>query len=155
MVRKDRYTAYNINMWTCSKCGRIFQKTNQPHSCQTVPIESHFANKPQAREIFYSLLAKIDQKIGKCKVISLPCCLHLYGQYDFLAALPMKDGLEIRIASDRKIISPRLKISVPLSSQKVKNCFEISSASDIDAELMAWVEEAYLLYSSHDQKSPN
>jgi len=90
-------------MWTCPNCDRIFQKANQPHSCKKVSVDSHFKNKDKAKELFNFLLSLIEKNIGTCKVISLPCCVHLFGVYDFLAALPKRDGIEIRFALDRQL----------------------------------------------------
>lgn len=134
-------------MWTCPKCGRIFQIANQPHSCKKVSLESHFANKEKAKELFDLLHQRIDKKIGKTKIISLPCCVHLFGTYDFLAALPKKDGVEIRFALDRKLNTPRLKVSVPMSKKVFKNCFEINNKKDLDKEFIGWLKESYYLKS--------
>ena len=132
-------------MWTCPKCKRIFDKAEQPHSCQRVPIEQHFKNKENAKELFDLLLTDINNKIGKCQIISLPCCIHLYGIYDFLAALPKRDRLEIRFALNRKLDNPRLKQSVSLSSKGVKNCIDLNNEDEIDKELISWLKEAYHL----------
>ncbi len=132
-------------MWVCSKCGRIFEKTEQPHSCSKIPLEEHFKNKEKAKEIFDYLVEQINGKIGKCKVISLPCCIHLFGKYDFLAALPKKDRLEIRLGLDRKLDSPRLKISVPVSAKNFKNCIDLTTKEEINGELIGWLNEAYHL----------
>jgi hypothetical protein len=132
-------------MWSCNKCGRVFEKTGQPHSCNKVPLEQHFKNKEKAKELFDYLLEQINSKIGKCKIISLPCCIHLFGKYDFLAALPKKDRLEIRLGLNRKLDSPRLKISVPVSAKNFKNCFDISSKGEIDNEFVGWLKQSYYL----------
>ena len=132
-------------MWTCPNCGRIFKKAKQPHSCKKVSIESHFKNKSKAKELFDYLFESITTKVGKCKIVSLPCCVHLFGTYDFLAALPKKDKIEIRFALDRKIANPRLKVSVPLSSKTFKNCFDIYSKEEFDDEFMSWLKESYHL----------
>lgn len=132
-------------MWTCTQCGRIFKSVNQPHSCKKIPLEQHFEHKEKAKELFDYLMAQIESKIGKCKIISIPCCVHLFGKYDFLAALPQKDKLEIRIALDRKINSPRLKVSVPMSLKVFKNCFDIYSKKEIDKEFLGWLKESYSL----------
>src|SRR4030065_592804 len=102
-------------MWICSKCERIFEKAKQPHSCNKIPIDVHFKNKDKAKEIFDYLVKQIKKQIGKCQIISIPCCIHLFGNYDFLAALPKKDKLEIRFALDRQLDTPRLKICIPMS----------------------------------------
>ncbi|MFH1535596.1 MAG: DUF5655 domain-containing protein [Patescibacteria group bacterium] len=132
-------------MWTCPKCSRIFKSKNQPHSCKKIPLEKHFEGKEKAKELFGFLVEQIDSKIGKCKIVSIPCCVHLFGKYDFLAALPKKDRLEIRIALDRKLDSSRLKVSVPLSSKSFKNCFDVSSKEEIDKEFIGWLKESYHL----------
>jgi len=132
-------------MWTCPKCGRIFAKKEQPHSCHKIPLAEHFKNKAKAKELFDFLVKEIDTKIGKSRLISLPCCIHLFGTYDFLAALPKKDKLEVRIGLERKLDSPRLKQGVWMSGKSYKNCFDITAKSEIDEELLKWLDESYHL----------
>jgi hypothetical protein len=132
-------------MWTCSKCERIFQKVNQPHSCKKVAIEVHFKHKEKAKELFDYLFRKIESNIGKCKVISLPCCIHLFGKYDFLAILPKKDRIEVRFGLSRVLKSKRLKQSVPVTKKYYKNCIDIHKKEEINAELIKWIDEAYNL----------
>ena len=43
-----------MDVWTCSKCGRIFKSANQPHSCKKVSLEKHFEGKEKAKELFDS-----------------------------------------------------------------------------------------------------
>ena len=126
-------------MWTCPKCSRVFGKSKQPHSCKNVPLENHFENKEKAKQLFDHLVEQVNKKVGKTKIISIPCCVHLFGKYDFLAALPKKDGLEIRFALDRELDSPRLNQSVPMSSKVFKNCFDISSKEEFDDEFIGWL----------------
>ncbi|MFC1626871.1 DUF5655 domain-containing protein [Patescibacteria group bacterium] len=108
-------------------------------------MKKHFENKEKAKELFDFLVELINSKIGKCKIISIPCCVHLFGKYDFLAALPKKDRLEIRFALDRKLDSPRLKVCVPMSAKVFKNCFDVSSKEEIDKEFIGWLIESYHL----------
>src|SRR4030042_2851910 len=104
-------------MWTCPKCERTLSRLSQPHSCHNIPLEQHFKNKDKAKELFNYLVEQVNSKIGKCQIISIPCCIHLFGTYDFLAALPKKDKLEIRFALDRKLTSQRLKTCVSMSAK--------------------------------------
>lgn len=108
-------------------------------------MEKHFENKAKAKKIFDILLREINEKVGKVKTIPLPCCIHLFGKYDFLAALPKKEKLEIRFSLKRILNSPRLKQSVPVSSKYFKNCVDINSPGEIDNELMSWLTESYHL----------
>lgn len=132
-------------MWTCPSCHRGFQRNQQIHSCRRVSVDSHFQNKPLAKDIFTHLLDQIHQTIGPCKVVSLPCCIHLFGNYDFLAALPKKDHLEIRFALNHPLHTPKLKVSVPLSSASFKHCFDVYNIQQLDDEFLNWLKESYLL----------
>lgn len=132
-------------MWMCPKCRRIFKNTNQSHTCKKVTLKKHFERKEQAKELFDFLVKQINSKIGKCKIISIPCCIHLFGKYNFLAALPKKDKLEIRFALNRKIKSPRLKEGASLSSRYYKNCLNIFEKKEINKELLEWLKESYHL----------
>ena len=132
-------------MWTCKRCGRIFRSKNQPHSCKKIPLDKHFLNKLHTKELFEHLVKIIEKEVGKIKIISIPCCVHLFGTYDFLAALPKKDKLEIRFALDRKIKSKRLKAAVPLSKSTFKNCFDIKTKNEIGDEFVGWIKESYHL----------
>jgi hypothetical protein len=134
-----------MGMWRCSKCDRVFEHTGQMHSCHKVPLAEHFKNKELAEKLFDHLVGQIEEKVGKSQIISLPCCVHLFGKYDFLAALPKRDGLEIRFTLDRKLDTPRLKISVPVSAKAVKNCFDIKTKEEIDMEMLKWLDESYHL----------
>lgn len=132
-------------MWSCPNCNRIFKKTKQPHSCHKIPLDAHFRNKENARELFDHLIKEVDEKIGKSQVISLPCCIHLFGKYDFLAVLPKKDSLEIRFTLDKKLNSKRINQCVPMSAKVYKNCLELSSVKEIDDELIGWMNASYHL----------
>lgn len=132
-------------MWTCPTCGRLLQKTGQPHSCKKVPIDSHFKNKEKAKELFSFLLQEVEDKVGKCNVISLPCCIHLFGKYDFLAVLPKRQGIEIRFALNRELDTPRLKVSVPISRKSFKHCFDIKDVREINSEVINWLKQSYHL----------
>ncbi|MBU2229338.1 hypothetical protein KJ810_02945, partial [Patescibacteria group bacterium] len=124
-------------MWICEKCKRTFQREKQQHTCATKPIEEHFVNKHEAYLLYQKLLKTIGSKVGKIKVLSIPCCIHLFGNYDFMAILPKKDGvLEIRFALGKKLVSKRITACVPLSLKSYKNCLLINSAKDIDSELI-------------------
>jgi hypothetical protein len=132
-------------MWKCPKCDRVFDRNGQSHSCHRVTLDQHFKNKEVARGIFEGLTDAIDREVGKCEVVPIPCCVHLFGQYDFLAALPKKDKLEIRFALDRALTDPRVSQAVRLSRTSFKNCLDLHSVQDIDKELVDWLRESYHL----------
>lgn len=132
-------------MWSCPRCHREFNKVGQSHSCKTKMLDEHFKNKELAQELFSALIEAARAKVGACTIISLPCCVHLLGTYDFLAALPRKDRLEIRFALRRRLESSRVIQSVQLSKQSFKVCINLRSPDQIDDELISWMRESYCL----------
>jgi len=140
-----RLNIYDLIMWKCPNCNRIFKKAKQPHSCKKVSIESHFEKKEKAKILFDYLLKQMEKNIGKYQIVSLPCCIHLFGRYDFLAVLPKKNYIEVRFALDRELDTPRLKVAVPMSSKVFKICLDISDEKEIDSEFMEWLKESYHL----------
>jgi hypothetical protein len=132
-------------MWTCPKCGRIFEKAAQPHSCQRIPLEKHFSNKELAKDLFDFLFYEINATIGPCQIVSIPCCIHLFGKYDFLAALPKKDRLEVRFAYSQVIESQRISQYVSMSAKIYKICLDVYNHEDINPELIAWLDQSYHL----------
>lgn len=134
-----------MHMWKCPYCFRVFERQGQMHTCSKKPLEEHFANKKLAKEIFEYILKKINTEIGKADIVSIPCCVHLFGKYDFFAALPKRDGLEIRFALNRELTGGRIKQVVPVSQVSYKICIDLKSVKDIDAELLSWISESYHL----------
>jgi hypothetical protein len=130
-------------MWKCPKCGRLFAKEGQSHSCAVVPVADHFKHKDAAQALFDYLLARLNQEVGQSQVISLPCCIHLFGTYDWLAILPKKDGLEIRFGLPRALKSPKLIQVVKTSTHAYKNCLKLKSEADLDGEMIGWLTEAF------------
>jgi hypothetical protein len=132
-------------MWTCPTCKRVFNKENQPHSCKIKPLSDHFKNKEKAKELFEYLFEYINTNVGKSKVISIPCCIHLFGKYDFMAVLPKKDKIEIRFALNKKIDNRLVKEQIPVSSKLFKICLEIYSKDDLDENIIDYFKTSYYL----------
>lgn len=130
--------------WQCPRCNRTFRRTKQPHSCKTVSLESHLRHG-ELRSLFEHLLDEVNRKVGKCEVLSLPCCIHLVGKYDFLAVLAKKERLEIRFVLERELANSRVKRSARISRTLYKHVVDVHADDDIDEELLSWVREAYHL----------
>ena len=131
-------------VWTCPKCGRIFEKKGQAHSCRKYPLKKHFKGKEEvAKPLFNDLKAKIKKRIGPIKVISLPCCIHLFGLFDFAAVFPLKDKIRIHFVLNRKLKSSLIHTSAKISSSRYKYSIYVGSKDEIDKELLKWLKEAY------------
>lgn len=131
--------------WRCPECNRAFGRKGQQHSCRIVALDEHFERRDGARDLFEHLLDELETRVGSCEVVSLPCCIHLFGEYEFLAVLPKKDRLEIRFALNRQLTSPRVNRSIQVSKTSYKHCVDIDATKAIDEEFLGWLGEAYHL----------
>lgn len=133
--------------WKCPKCNREFEKKGQQHSCTPYPLEKHFKGKEQiAKPLYNAFIKKIESGIGKVKIESLPCCIHLvadYAPYTFGCVYALKDGIRIHFASETEIKSNRIQKFAKTSSTKFLNSLDIKSTKEMDKELMGWIKEAY------------
>jgi hypothetical protein len=95
------------------------------------------------RPLFEDLVHRLNSEIGRCDVVSLPCCIHLFGEHDFAAVLPRKGHLEVRFALPYELDSPRVKRAVRISSTSHKHSLDLAAADDVDGQLLGWLGEAY------------
>lgn len=132
-------------MWKCKKCCRSFAKTNQMHSCKVYPLDEHFKNKENQRPLFDSFTNFIKENIGDLKVEALPCCIHLVSSYTFSGVWILSDKIKIDFMLPEKIENSRfIKIEQP-STNRYVYYVEISKASELDDELLAWLTKSYFL----------
>lgn len=130
-------------MWKCPKCNREFQKVNQSHSCQNYPLEQHFVGKERAKQLFEYYKSQIEKQLGPVKIESLPCCIHFVGTYSFGACWALKDKIRIDFRLDHPIETNRNHRVNKISANRYMYYFDITNESEIDAELMGWVAQAY------------
>ncbi|MDV3221778.1 DUF5655 domain-containing protein [Intrasporangium sp.] len=107
-------------------------------------LESHLRDR-DLRALFDHLVDEVNQTVGQCQVLSLPCCIHLVGDHDFLAVLPKRDRLEIRFALRRQLTSSKVTRSARISNTSYKHSVDVRTTADIDDTLLGWVREAYEL----------
>jgi len=132
-------------MWKCSKCKREFLKTNQAHSCREFPLERHFTGKQKSKDLFEFLKSEIGKKAGPIKIESLPCCIHFVGSYTFGACWALKDKIRIDFRVDRPIKTKRKHKMIKISANRFLYYFDISNKSEIDSELLSWMNDSYKL----------
>lgn len=118
-------------------------RSNQQHSCKNIPLDEHFKNKGKAKELFTFLFTEVNRSVGACTIISLPCCIHLFGTYDFMAVLPRKDKLELHFELGHTLENPRIKQTAAASARVFLNSLEITTVQDVDKELLNWLKDSY------------
>lgn len=133
-----------VKLWKCPKCGRMFEKTEQPHSCTIYPVAKHLKGKESATELYNELKIKIKKIVGPFRIESLPCCIHFVtAAFTFAAAFAMKDRLRLHFALDHKIASPRIRRHSQIAASRYMYEVDIKDKKEMDKELLGWLKEAF------------
>ena len=131
-------------MWTCPRCGRTFANRNQSHACRALSsLEDHFSGRDRAvRETFDRIIAVLA-RIGPAEVLPEKTRIALHVRMSFAALMPRKHWLDGHVVLARRLDSPRFKRVYVVSPRNVVHEFRLTSPSDVDSEVIAWLQEAY------------
>ena len=129
--------------WACPRCGRKFEKNNQPHSCNFCPVSKHFEGKAHAKLLYAQLKADVKQNIGPFKVESLPCCIHFVSSFTFLAVKALKGRIRVTFTLNYRLKSSRATKPLQMSRSRFLYGVDVKDESEIDKELMGWLKQAY------------
>lgn len=131
--------------WICDTCGRKFRNTNQWHSCEQSTIEQHINGKPEfIVEIFHKLLDVVSQ-FGDIELLPLKTTIQVQRTSTFLSIYLKKNKVHLEFqAKNEKKISCITK-SIRISKNRVFHHAELKDVSEINADLIKIIREAYNL----------
>jgi hypothetical protein len=132
-----------MELWTCPKCGRRFERKGQMHSCKLFPLDDHFKGKDRSKTLYEKFRFSVKNRLGDFKIESLECCIHFVGIFTFVAVKIFKDKIVIDFSLDRSLEKERANKNIQMSAHRYLYNIEIRDENDIDDELMEWIEEAY------------
>ena len=131
-----------VELWTCPKCGRQFERQGQSHSCRVFPIEQHFERKPKGKQLYETFKNAVEKEIGPFKVESLECCIHFVSTFTFAAVKIFKEKIRVDFSLNRKIdIEPNGQL-FQMSAHRFLYAFDITKKGEIDKQLMGYIKEA-------------
>jgi len=131
--------------WRCPECGRRFAQRTREHSCQITSIEDHLARtSPEVRSAFAALL-EVLSSIGPHEVIALKTMLVFRVASNFAGATLTRSRIDLGFFLSQQVRHPRVRRIERLSPTKLAHHVHLEAASEIDAELRAWLREAYMI----------
>jgi uncharacterized protein DUF5655 len=130
-------------MWVCPTCGRSFANRNQFHFCGKEPLEAHFAGR-QANVIqtFERLLAAARRN-GPVTVVPEKTRIAFQARMSFAAFTLRPRWIDGHVVLARRLDSPRFRRVDVISPRNQVHAFRLSEPGDVDAEVAAWLAEAY------------
>jgi hypothetical protein len=108
-------------------------------------VEHLFEGKtPELRAIYEQLVEQLQQ-FGAVRVAPKQTSIHLEKNSGFAGIHPRKSHLNLEFRIDYKIDDPRITRTQQLSARRFEHTVKLENASDIDAQLLKWLKDAYEL----------
>ena len=102
--------------------------------------------EPIVRELYEALLAEL-KTFGEVIVEPKKTSIHLKHRTAFAGVHPKKTHFTLNIVSASAIASSRIKKVEQVSKNRFHNEIDIRALTDIDDELISWLQTAYNLTS--------
>ena len=131
-------------LWVCPKCDRSFASRNATHTCSPLKdLDDHFLGKSdEVRAIFDAIVAEVT-KFGPVTVLPEKTRIALQVRMSFAAFTPRRQWLNGHLVLARRVDSTRFTRIEILSPRNVLHAFRLTSATEVDSEMVDWLAEAY------------
>jgi endogenous inhibitor of DNA gyrase (YacG/DUF329 family) len=130
-------------MWTCPECGRSFANRNQSHFCSHVRLDEHLKGRaPNVIATFDRLLAAA-RKNGPVTVLPEKTRIAFQVRMSFAAFTLRRSWVDGHVVLARRLESPRFRRIDLISQRNQVHVFRLNKAEEVDAEVEAWLAEAY------------
>ncbi len=111
----------------------------------TNSVESLFEGKaPELRETFDYLITQL-RKLGEINVAPKQTSIHLEKNSGFAGVHPRSTYFNLEFRTDYKIDDPRITRVQQLSARRFEHTVKLAKKSDVDAQLLKWLKDAYEL----------
>lgn len=132
-----------LPLWSCPRCGRLFANRNQSHACGRHDLEHHFRGKPPEIRALYERFASAVASLGPVTVLPEKTRIAFQVRMSFAQVTPRKRWLDGHVVLARRLEHPRFRRIDTISPRNHVHVFRIQSPDDVDADLGAWLKEAY------------
>jgi Domain of unknown function (DUF5655) len=131
-------------LWRCPACNQEFVTRNMPHSCQVRSIDEYFAGAdPALRDLFDELVAALRENGPvTVNVTTSRVAFQARGRFAGIDR-PRRDHLVATFNLTRPAESERLLRVDYVPPYYYIHRVRLARREDIDAELRAWLAEAY------------
>ena len=108
-------------------------------------VDQHFENKPETiREIYLKLLNELA-RFGPVRENPNNSSIHLENRYGFAGVYTRQKYILLHIHLSRPLKNDRIIKIEQLSKNRWKHVVKLTTPSDINAQLLGWLKEAYEL----------
>jgi hypothetical protein len=104
-----------------------------------------FTGKDEVVQVIYNRLLEELRLLGSFQEEPKKTSIHLVRTAGFAGVHPRKSYLYLDLRIDRRIDSPRIARAEQVSKNRYHNEVKLTSADQVDKELLGWIKEAYEL----------
>lgn len=130
-------------MWTCPAYERPFANANQSHACARHTLAEHLEGKPAAIIALYRHLEAVMHSLGSVLVVPEKTRIAFQVRMSFAAMMLKQQWIAGHVVLARRVESPRFRRIETISPRNHVHTFRLRTQEEIDAELIAWIAEAY------------
>jgi len=105
----------------------------------------HLKDKGPSVTATYEKLVKELQKFGALKIEPKKTSIHLANRFGFAGVYTRKDYINLEIHLNYKLTGKRIAKVEQASANRFHHTIKLTSAKDIDKEILGWLREAYEL----------
>jgi Domain of unknown function (DUF5655) len=128
--------------WTCPQCGRTLTVRNQEHTCGLYDLEGHFEGKDPIAQLAFDWLCDAFKPNGPYDVLPMKTMVAFARGSNKAFLVTKRSGAEVSFVLSRPLSNPRVTGQTPYGKVKTIYRVRVSSETDLDDELLAWVREA-------------
>jgi hypothetical protein len=131
-------------LWPCPRCGRSFANRNQTHSCGHWSVAAFLAGKDAAAKTLYRRFAELACSVGRVTIAPAKTRVGFQARMIFAAVNRLgPGGLAAHVVLARRLEHARFHRIDSIAPKTHVHHFRVSSTEQLDAEVLAWLSEAY------------
>lgn len=108
-------------------------------------VSQHFVGKVESVKATYQRLLKVAATFGEFAEDPKKTSIHLNRRTAFAGVATRKEALLLTVKASQDIQSSRIRKSEKVSANRWHLELSLTSPSEVDAELVKWLKEAYEL----------
>ena len=131
-------------MWECPKCGRLFTRPGQSHSCGPFSVARFLEGKSAQAIQLYQRFEELVTGVEDVLVAPAKTRIRFQNRRVFAAVNRIGDNhLDIHIVTALPIHSERIRRIEQLSPATSVNHLRVNNEQDLDGELTEWLRRGY------------
>ena len=116
---------------------------NQSHVCSHITLREHFVNKTPHAIALFRHFAKLVKVCGPVRIVPEKTRIAFEVRMSFAAVTLRGDHLIGHVVLARHLANPRFTSIQYISPRNHVHAFRFSATEEMDAEVAAWLREAY------------